>query len=158
MTTAPTPRIRQLSATGFVLLRELEGFRGELYADQAGKATIGYGHLIQEGEQFPEKISQKEAEDLLLRDVARFEQAVSGEVQGLGLRQSQYDALVIFAFNVGVANFRSSTLLRRVKARKFFGAADEFPRWNKIRVNGRLVESKGLSNRRKRERDLWLAD
>ena len=70
----------------------------------------------------------------------------------------QRAALVSITFNIGSGGFRRSTLLRRLNAGNYEGAADAFLMWNKITVNGRKVVSLGLSNRRERERALFLKD
>src|SRR5690606_6833672 len=63
------------------------------------------------------------------------------------LKQHQFDALVSFAYNAGIGNLRSSTLLRKLNARDFAGAALEFHRWN--RSNGKVLP--GLVRRRAAE-------
>lgn len=68
------------------------------------------------------------------------------------LKQHQFDALVDFAYNVGINNFRNSTLLKKLLKQDFQGAADELLRWNKS--GGREIQ--GLTVRRERERDLFL--
>ncbi|WP_173506474.1 lysozyme, partial [Marinobacterium sp. xm-m-383] len=72
------------------------------------------------------------------------------------LTQPQYDALASFIFNLGGANFRTSTLLRKLNAYDYVGAADEFLRWNKQRQGGQMVVLRGLTKRREEERALFL--
>lgn len=72
------------------------------------------------------------------------------------LNQNQFDALVSFVFNVGVYGFRDSSLLHLLNEGKYDDAANEFLRWNKVRVGNRYVVSEGLGRRRRLERLLFL--
>ena len=152
---------RQISAQALDLLKVLEGKVVENglhvpYDDQAGLRTIGYGHLIKNGESFPpEGISEDDAESLLRTDLAHTEQGVEGAVTA-DLNDNQFGALVIFAFNIGLGGFRDSTALRRVNGGE--GDVPEAMRmWNKITDpnTGRKVVSNGLVNRRNAEVALY---
>ncbi len=68
------------------------------------------------------------------------------------LDQKQYDMLVDFAYNVGLGNFRSSTLLKLLNAGDYRGAADEFPKW--VKASGKVM--KGLQRRRFVNRAVFL--
>lgn len=130
-----------------ILISALKGFEGlrlEAYKDARGVWTIGYGHTygVKEGQ----KITSKQAETLLRGDLLPCEKAVTG----LGVwTQGQFDALVDFAFNLGIDALMKSTLLRKIRlnATKEEITA-EFLRWNKIHVNGKVVESKWQTARR----------
>lgn len=115
--------------------------------------TIGYGHTSTAYEGMT--ISEKQAEKLLRQDLAWVREALAEHVK-VPLSQEQYDALASFVFNLGAANFKSSTLLRKLNAMDYLGASDEFLKWNKQRQNGRLVVLRGLTRRRKHERELFL--
>jgi lysozyme len=143
------------SAAGLSFIAAHEGFRASVYRDAAGLETIGYGHRLTEGESFPSGIAQDEARRLLAADAARAEAAVRAQV-AIALTQNRFDALVSFVFNVGAGAFAGSTLLRMLNAGDVAGAADQFPRWNKIAVDGALVADPGLTNRRAAERTLFL--
>lgn len=136
---------------GLSLIKSFEGLRLEKYRDAIGKWTIGYGHLILPNESFPEKLTRPAAELLLQSDLQAVEQAVSKLVKAQ-LTQNQFDALVSFAFNVGSGNLSSSTLLKKLNAGDYKGAADEFPKWNK--AAGKVMN--GLVARRTAERELFL--
>ncbi|MCY1305462.1 Lysozyme RrrD [compost metagenome] len=69
------------------------------------------------------------------------------------LSQGQFDALASFVFNLGSGNLQCSTLLRKLNAKDYAGAADEFPRWNK--AGGKVLA--GLTRRRAAERALFLS-
>jgi lysozyme len=115
--------------------------------------TIGYGHTSTAHEGMV--ITEAEAERLLRQDLAWVREAIAKHVE-VPLSQEQYDALASFIFNVGEGNFASSTLLRKLNAYDYVGAADEFPRWNKQRQDGRMVALLGLTRRRAHERELFL--
>ena len=70
------------------------------------------------------------------------------------LEQFQVDALASFIYNVGVANFRNSTMLRLINAGDFDGAARQFPRWNK--AGGKVLN--GLTRRRNDEMMLFMGE
>lgn len=82
----------------------------------------------------------------------RFEKGVSDLVK-VPLNQNQFDALVSFAFNLGLGNLKSSTLLKKLNASDYIGASKEFERWN--RAGGKVLN--GLTRRRIAERDLFLS-
>lgn len=137
------------SQRGIDLIRELEGFSAKPYLCPAGKSTIGYGHAIQPGELF-ERISQEEAEALLIKDIKWAETAVNTQVES-DLTQNQFDALVSFVYNIGANAFRLSTMLRLLNSGDYNGAARQFSRW--INSNGKPLN--GLVRRRQMERALF---
>jgi lysozyme len=143
-----------MTEDGVDFLSRQEGFRSCPYLDQAGKPTIGYGHLIRAGEMF-DTIAESEALALLKLDVARIAKPVADAIR-VELKPCQADAVLSLAYNVGGAAVANSTLLSLLNAGDIGGAADQFSRWNKITVNGRKVVSKGMSTRRERERRLFL--
>lgn len=145
------------SVRGIELLKELEGFRSNVYFDSAGLPTIGYGTLIDSADEkkyLTSPITEQEAENLLMRDVARTENEIQYAIKTT-LKQCQFDALVIFAYNIGTNRFRGSTLLKMVnKDRDDVLIRIQFHRW--IYAGGKTVE--GLKNRRKREADLYFSE
>ncbi len=138
------------SDRGVALVAEFEGLSTECYADVGGKQTIGFGHLVKSGETFPKRISEGEATALLCADLELAEACVDGIVD-VALTQSQFDGLVSLVFNIGCSAFTRSTLLRKLNASDYAGAAAEFPRWCK--VNGKDVP--GLLRRRLAEQLLF---
>ncbi len=141
----------KISQEGINVIKNFEGCRLKTYADSGGVATIGYGHTgsdVHSGQ----CISEQEAENLLRKDVERFEKAVNTEVK-VPLSQNQFDALVSFAFNVGQGNLHNSTLLKKLNHKDYQGAAQEFPRWCK---DSRGHEVPGLKTRREAEKKLFL--
>jgi lysozyme len=95
------------------------------------------------------------ADELLRMDLAYVEPWITRMVT-VPLSQNQFDALVSFAFNVGVTALRYSTLLRLLNQGLYDEAASQFLRWDKARVDGKLVPVAGLAKRRQRERLLFL--
>jgi lysozyme len=136
----------RMSDEGVQLVRTFEGFSPFVYKDVAGKPTIGFGHLILPGEKFKEPMTGPEAEALLRADFKPVEREVNRSVV-ISLRQSQFDALGSFSFNLGVGSLRSSTLLRYVNAHRHPEVPAQFMRW--VYADGKVF--KGLVNRRAAE-------
>jgi lysozyme len=151
----PLPTPMRFSERGRAFIMRHEGFRASIYKDQAGHASIGFGHKLKTGEKFAAGMSRAQAETLLLSDVAIAEKGIHRLVS-VALNQSHYDALVSFVYNVGVHAFACSTLLKRLNEGDFQSAANELLRWNKIRQAGVLIESAGLTARRAAERIIFL--
>lgn len=96
-------------------------------------------------------ITQQQAEQLLINDLARFNNGVNALVT-VKINQNQFDALISFSYNLGLGSLQQSTLLRLLNAGNFQAAADQFPRWD--RAGGKEVA--GLLARRNAERALFL--
>lgn len=141
-----------ISRNGIELIKRFEGCKLTAYKCPAGVLTIGYGHT---GDDVTEglTISQEDANDLLFDDVLCFENGVNNLVEGLDLSQGMFDALVCFAYNVGLTNLKKSTLLKLLKDGKVLEASEEFVKWNKS--NGKVLD--GLTKRRAAEADLFLS-
>lgn len=140
------------SKRGIDALKISEGFRATPYKCSAGKPTIAYGHLILPKEKFT-KVTRKEGEEILKKDVSWAEDAVEKYI-AVPLNQNQYDALVNFTYNVGATALKNSTLRKELEAGDYYDAANELLRWNK--AGGKVV--KGLTDRRIREREIFLSD
>ncbi|MGZ5056679.1 MAG: lysozyme [Methylobacter sp.] len=157
------PQKLYLSPNGLAILKDIEKFRSKPYPDAAGKLTIGYGHKIKSTERFLRPITQAKGEALLLADLENAENYINATMAGKGslnggyrLNQNQYDALVLLVFNIGVANFRSSTLLGYLQLGDMAEAAEQFSVWNEITVDGEKQVCQGLVTRRAIERILFL--
>lgn len=138
-----------VSDDGLALLKHFEGYEAEPYLCPAGKWTIGYGHVVQEGETM-EFLSQSQAEMLLMKDVIYIENQMD-KFMPPGLEEHKRTSLVCFAYNVGVEALRRSTLLKKCKIEDFIGASREFDRW--IYAAGRILP--GLKRRRAAERVMF---
>lgn len=146
------------SAAGLAALEREEGYRSKTYKDQAGLDTIGIGTLIDTAEEraaAADGFTREEAMLFLKKDLVKFENAINSLVK-VPLSQNQFDALILLVYNIGVGAFSNSRLLKLINARaekKQIEAA--WKAWNKIRKNGVLVVSTGLTNRRAREFGLY---
>ena len=126
-----------------------EGVKNRAYKDSKGLDTIGVGHLIRPGEQhlLTATLSDQEVKDLLKSDLKWCSDTVEGAVR-VPLQQAQFDALYSLCFNIGPTAFKNSTVVRKLNAGDYKGAADAILMWNKPAV---------LEKRRKRERELFLS-
>jgi lysozyme len=145
---------RKTNSRGVALIKEFEGVNLDAYQDIAGIWTIGYGHI--KGVTPGMHISAEEAEQTLQDDLGGTEAAVDDATKSESTTDNQFAAMVAFAFNVGTANFRQSTLLKDHLVGKYPDAGDDFLLWNKARVNGLLQPVAGLTRRRTAERELYL--
>lgn len=142
---------RRINAEGLKLVKQWEGVKLSAYRDVAGIATIGYGSTgphVRPGM----IISAQQAEQLLLKDLDRFEKAVAKLVR-VPLTDNQFAALVSFAFNVGEGKggFATSTLLKKLNAGNYDAVPSELMKW--VNAGGKKVA--GLVNRRAAEGGLW---
>ena len=138
------------------LIVEFEGIRTEAYPDPAhgwAVPTIGIGHTSAAG---PPKvymglrITEAEAYDILERDLVQYANVVKKAVK-VPLTENQFGALVSFCFNLGPSNLLRSTLIKKLNAGDYEGAANEFGKWN--RAGGKVL--KGLTRRRAAEAELF---
>ncbi len=149
------------------MIKHHEGVRTKPYQCPALLWTVGVGHVIdpmhgrlklEERRNLPipdgwnRTLSMEEVDDILKKDLARFEQGVARLCPG-PLTQGQFDALVSFSFNVGLGNLQKSTIRMKVNRGDFEGAAESFLDWTK--AGGKVL--KGLVNRRNDERALFLS-
>lgn len=142
------------SVRGQALIKHFEGCRLTAYQDGAGIWTIGWGwtrpvdgvdiHCAM-------TISQEKADALFSEGVVDYEQAVRRLVT-VSLNQNQFDALVSFTYNLGPVALEHSTLLAKLNAGDYAGAAAEFDRW--VYIGKRT--SDGLIRRRAAEKALFM--
>jgi GH24 family phage-related lysozyme (muramidase) len=114
--------------------------------------TIGWGST---GAEIKKGVvwSQKQCDERLSEHLGDFSAKVKKALGGSPATQHQFDALVSFAYNVGVGNLQSSTLLKKHKAGDYKGAAAEFAKWNK--AAGKVLP--GLTKRRAAEAALYAS-
>ena len=138
-----------ISKNGLEFIKLFEGFSAVPYRDVAGLKTVGFGHLIKEGEVFG-AISSLEATALLHKDAQEAVDCVNDNVTR-PVSQSQFDALCSFVYNIGCTSFKSSTLLRMVNDNRHDAVTGQFRRWTF--AGGKA--SQGLLNRRIAEANLY---
>ena len=157
-----------ISEAGIQLIKSFEGCHNQPYKCPALLYTVGYGHVLYPDQarlKTPERsayplrtehnrvFANDEIDELLEQDLQRFQDGVSRLCPASDDSQPQFDALVSFAFNVGLGNLQSSTLRMKYNRGEYTGAADEFLKWNKS--NGKVLQ--GLVRRREAERMLFLS-
>ncbi|MEG1695795.1 MAG: lysozyme [Acinetobacter sp.] len=143
-----------ISSFGVNLICDFEGKRLIAYDDGVGVWTIGFGTTI-----YPNGIKVKkgdvcteaQAKAYMAHDLKKFELAVNNAVN-VSLNQNQFDALVSLAYNIGTNAFKNSTLLKKLNAGDYRGAANQFDVW--INAGGKRMQ--GLVNRRAKEKALFL--
>lgn len=169
--------MREINQSGLDLIKSFEGIEDgnpttvnlDPYIDPVGIWTIGWGHAIRRNGEFlrgiakraqafalyPGGITKQQAEDLLRGDVLDFCRDVEALVK-VSLNDNQFAALVSFQFNTG--GLKGSTLLRKLNAGDYAGAANQFAAWNKGTVRGKKVVLNGLVRRRSAEKQLFLTE
>ncbi len=138
---------------GLALIKEFEGFRAQAYCDAVGIMTIGYGHTSMAGAPRVEakmKISKTDAEAILRRDVEMFAEGVR-KCLTRSVNDDQFSAIVSFAFNVGLANFSKSSVLRAINRGEFDDVPNRLNLW--VKAGGRTLA--GLIRRRQAEGRLF---
>ena len=142
---------KKLSTKGAFFIKLKEGFRSVAYNKLDGIWTIGYGHTL--GVTQGMTCTRAEADTWFLQDVAKCE--VSVNKQNLTLSQNQFDALVSYAFNIGVGAFERSNLLSMIKSGK---PESEIRKWwttHWITVSMEVIP--GLVTRRAEEAAMFFA-
>ncbi len=151
-----------ISENGLDFIAEHEGIRYNLYNDPAGHCTIGIGHLVHKGncdgsdaseQEFLDGITRDQAFELLMSDVSVAERAVNTYVT-VPLTQSQFDALVSFAYNVGSGNFKNSDLVTKLNKGEYDAVPGELNKW--VYSSGKVLP--GLVRRRSDEGELFQSE
>ena len=140
--------LMNLGYNGTKILKFFEGCRLTAYQDSVGVWTIGYGHT--KGVYDGMTITQEEAEQMLLTELEEYEGYVEKYVT-VPLTQNQFDALVVWVYNLGPTNFRRSTLLKELNSGNYTAAGNEITKWNK--AGGKVLA--GLVKRREAEAELF---
>lgn len=137
-----------ISQKGVDLIKSFEGLKLKSYKCPAGVWTIGYGTT--KGVTPGMEITQKEAEELLKRDLRYFELWVDKLID-VPLSQPQFDALVSFTYNLGEGALKGSTLRKLLNQGRYDLVPDQFLRWNK--ANKKVLP--GLTRRREAEAKMF---
>ena len=152
----------KISDKGLKLIQEFESFEAKPYLDSAKVWTIGYGSTYYPngkkvtGRDKP--ITRDYAETIQRHVIATdFEPVVNEllkrEIASGFVTQNMYDAIISLAYNIGVSGFKRSSVLRLLKQGDKVNASNAFLLWNK--AGGKVL--KGLVNRRKKEREIFLS-
>ena len=139
------------------LVKQYEGFRSRAYLDTNGLPVVGYGQSKIHGQpvRLGQSISTTQAESALIKELSHLQLLVQAHVQ-VPLTPNQLSALTSLVYNTGSRILTRSTLIRKLNAGDYAGAAQEFPRWNKAHLRGQLVPFPGLTKRRLAEQRLFL--
>ena len=140
--------LMKLGERGTEILKYFEGCKLTAYQDSVGVWTIGYGHT--KGVYNGMTITQEEAEQMLLTELEEYEGYIENMVT-VPLTQNQFDALVVWIYNLGPTNIKNSTLLKELNAGNYNAAGQEITRWNK--AGGKVLA--GLVKRREAEAELF---
>jgi lysozyme len=147
----------KLNNSGYLLITEFEGYSAKPYLCSAKVPTIGYGNTYySDGKRvtlLDKEINKQQAFEMFKLIADRFASKVSNLVK-TPLNQNQFNACVSLAYNIGMANFMNSTLLKLVnKNHNDILIGLEFKKWNK--VNKKVVA--GLTRRRNYESDIYFS-
>ena len=158
----------RVSAAAIEMIKHHEGVRTRPYRCPALLWTVGVGHVIDpahakvpmnERRNLPlpagwdRVLGMDEVDRILAQDLGRFERGVARYCPAALAHQGIFDALVSFAFNVGLGNLQRSGLRMKTNRGDFEEAADEFLKWTK--AGGKVLT--GLVKRRNDERALYLS-
>lgn len=142
----------QISQNGINALEVEEGMKLVGYKDTRGVPTVGVGHTgyVDNMPVTVGMVITKEKSDQLLREDLTWVQRTIASYVKVPLNQNQYDALCSLIFNIGQTAFCTSTILLKLNAKDYAGAADHFLDWKR---SGKDVDI--LLPRRKRERAMF---
>lgn len=140
-----------------ILIKSFESLKLKAYLCPAGKWTIGYGHtgkFAYDGLVISETI----ANQLLDQDIEYVINVLKPAIKNTELTANQFGAIVSLSFNVGPYAIKASSLIKKINSKDLLGAADEFLKWDKAKINGVIKTLSGLTKRRTEERKLFLKD
>jgi lysozyme len=149
----------KISPSGINLIKKFEGLHKQTaegdvraYRCVAGRWTLGWGHTksVRSGM----RATIEECERYLAEDLREVGQYINALVD-VPLNQPHFDSLSSFVFNLGVGNFKKSTLLKKLNQGNYNDIPSELMRWNKARVDGVLTSLPGLTRRRAAEAALF---
>lgn len=140
-------------------IKDFEGYKSAPYRDSANIPTIGYGTIqYVNGRSVTMQdppITKEYAEQCLIYEMTLKASAIAAHLtKPASVHQAA--AMLSLAYNIGVAAFLGSSVLKNFNAGKIKAAADAFLLWDKAHKDGKLVVVQGLLNRRKGERTLFL--
>jgi lysozyme len=146
------PPPKHINQAGISIIKDSEKLKLKSYAF-GGRWYIGYGHLTKGAGHY---ITEEIAEKLLRKDLKICEEAVRESVEE-PVTTEEFSAMTALCYNIGVPNFRETTVLERLNNGDHDGAADAFLFLTKADVNGKMKKLAALEERRKAERALFLS-
>ena len=147
-------RARQkVSRAGVELIKSFEGLRQTAARLPDGRWTIGYGHTFSARE--GARVTQEDADALLRFDLLPIVDSLNNMIL-VPVNQNQFDALVSFSFNIGIENFGSSSVLKRINEGRMTEAALAMDAWRSAEFNGQTYVLAPLIRRRAAEKNLFL--
>lgn len=142
----------KISNKGLQMIKNFEGLLLVANNKLDGVWTVGYGCTV--GVKPYQRITEKDAEEMLIRELTKHETYVNKYVNQLKLNQNQFDALVSFSYNCGFGNLKNLVADKNGKATRDKNTiAEKMLLYNKC--NGKVM--RGLANRRKKEHDLFCS-
>lgn len=141
-----------LALSGAYLVMPSEGQVNATYVDPVGILTSCVGHVGPELK-LGQKFTDEQCLDQLAQDLSKHDKQMMNLVT-VPLKDNQHAAFLSFTYNVGVGNFKSSTLLRKLNSKDYTGACNELSKW--IYANGKVLA--GLVTRRANERVMCLGE
>lgn len=144
----------KINQEGIDLIKLFESLKLKAYLDPVGVLTIGYGTTRIDGKpvKIGTTITEKQAEEYLMKDLIVFEKCVSDTIT-VTLNENQFSALVSFVYNLGCGSLKKSTLAKRLN-RGDYNVDDEFGKW--VKAGGKVLA--GLVRRREAEKNLFEKD
>jgi GH24 family phage-related lysozyme (muramidase) len=149
--------MRQITPAARQLIEASEGDKLVIYLDERGVPTGGRGHTgadVTAG-MVGQTITQAQSDAWFAHDIGMIEDQVSSVLKH-DVNDNEYSALVVFTYNEGIGTLEHSSILAAVNSGDMAAAASDFGLYNKVRVNGSLVVSRGLTIRRHNEVALFL--
>ena len=143
----------QATRAAIDLIKRFEGFRAKAAELPGERWTIGYGHT--KSARPGAVINEADADALLIYDVAAVTAAINQWVFS-PLNQNQFDALTAFVFNIGLPNFRRSSVLRRLNEGSYLQAACAMEMWRTADFEGERIVIDALVRRRSAEMAMFL--
>ena len=140
------------NAAGLRIIKESEGLRLEAY-QLAGQWLIGYGHTATAEPGMV--ISEARAEELLRGDLRATEKGLK-RVLTVPVNENEFSAMASLAYNLGIGGFQKTVVFQRINKGDRKGAADGFLQHDRARIKGELKSIPHLTERREKERALFL--
>lgn len=144
-------KLALVSAVAVSAICGFEGYREYAYRDAVGVPTIGYGTT--KGVKMGDTTTRQEAKEFVVRDASVMARQMQSVIK-VPLYQHEWDSLVSLVYNIGIGNFKKSTLLKKLNRRDYSGACSQIKRW--VYAGGKKL--KGLERRRESEYQMCIGN